>query len=79
LAVVRAAVALARAAARVWLRAVVRVRRVVDFDGVVLRADAVLRAVLLRAVVRRVLDLRAVLVEVRLVLVVSAIGSAPLP
>jgi uncharacterized membrane protein len=79
LAVVRAAVAFARAAARVWLRAVVRVRRVAVFDGVVLRAVAVLRAVLLRAVVRRVLGLRAVLVEVRVVLVVSAICSAPLP
>jgi hypothetical protein len=77
--VVRAAVAFARAAARVWLRAVVRVRRAVVCVGVVLRADAVLRAVLLRAVERRVLDLRAVLEEVRLVFVVSAICRAPLP
>jgi hypothetical protein len=64
---------LARAAAVVWLRAVVRVRRTVDFDGVVLRA------VLLRAVVRAVLGLRAAPVAVLVVLVVSAIGVAPLP
>jgi hypothetical protein len=76
---VRAAVAFARAAARVWFRAVVRVRRVVLFDGVVLRAVDVLRALLLRAVERVLLGLRAVLVEVVVFLVVSAICVVPLP
>jgi hypothetical protein len=67
------------------LRAVVRLRRAVVFDGVVaavprvvvLRADVLRRVVLLRAVDRLVLDLRAVLPEV--VLVVSAIGVPPCP
>src|SRR4051812_29840281 len=84
LAVVRAAVALAWAAWRVWFFAVVRVRRPVDLVGAlaaaVLREVARVRVDLARVPVLRVeVDVRAGLRVVVLV-VVSAIGgdSAPL-
>jgi hypothetical protein len=72
---------LASAAWRVWLRALLRLRRAVVFDGVVvvLRADVLLRVLLLRAVDRLVLGLRAVLEVVLLVFVVSAMRVPPCP